>query len=295
CSRQFKYVYRGHNIYTDQMPCFRVLNDGKTLFGFLESRNETKVPLDYNDKEYYASYCKVSAVYNDGLDWKDLGENSEGPSRRHTNVDKGAAGYVATFPSGEVVVGKTLKSDYVVKILNSYGELPAGTNWAKDWMKALPEPGYWGTLEADGPQTLFVAMHSDSSKGLQIARYWLNHRIDAEQGKVSDDAFYLGTDDGAETYIRVSRTADNLVLHCNSSPEVRSIEFRLCVPGGQKIVRNTISGRESELRIPLASLDNPAPGDYICVFAVLSSEIESRTFTAAKVSDPLTWQRIRMR
>lgn len=38
--RQYKYDDKGVRIFTDQMPCFRLLNDGKTLFGFLEARLE---------------------------------------------------------------------------------------------------------------------------------------------------------------------------------------------------------------------------------------------------------------
>lgn len=293
CSRQFKYVYKGHNIYTDQMPSFRVLNDGKTLFGILESRNETKVPIDYKDKDYYASYCKVSMVYNDGLDWKDLGEDSAGPARRHTNVDKGAAGYVVTFPSGEVVIGKTLKSDYVVKIINSYGELPYGTNWAQDWMKALPEPGYWGTLETDGPQSMYVAMHSEKTKGLQLERYWLNHRLSACEGGFSEDSFYLGTADGADCHIRVSRTASDLVLKCESSGPANSLDIRMCGLGSSKIFRKSLDPN-CELRVPLAELEATSKGDYVCLFAMLSSDRESVAFTGTKVSEPYKWQRIRI-
>ena len=50
--RQYKYDYDGPNteytgqkIYTDQMPCFRVLNDGKTIAGFLEARLVTPLSV----------------------------------------------------------------------------------------------------------------------------------------------------------------------------------------------------------------------------------------------------------
>ena len=31
-------MFAGEKIFTDQMPCFRVLNDGKTIFGFIEAK-----------------------------------------------------------------------------------------------------------------------------------------------------------------------------------------------------------------------------------------------------------------
>ncbi|MGN1045724.1 MAG: hypothetical protein ACI4QG_01380, partial [Candidatus Cryptobacteroides sp.] len=36
--RQYKYTNQGTRIYTDQMPCIRMLNDGHTLLGFIEAR-----------------------------------------------------------------------------------------------------------------------------------------------------------------------------------------------------------------------------------------------------------------
>lgn len=294
CSRQFKYVYQGHNIYTDQMPCFRVLADGKTLAGFLESRNETKIPVNYKDKTSYASYCKMSMVYNDGFDWKDLGENSEGPVRRKTNILRGAGGYVATFPSGEVVLGCTMRSDYWVKILNSDADTPLGVNWATGWMKALPDPGYWGTLETDSPLTMYVAMHSDKTKGLQLERYHLNHRIDAAEGSFSADPLYLGTAEGAEVRIRASRSAQDLVLRLEGKGTIASVDLRLCGLGASNVVRRSVQEGRGEVRIPLADLGVGAPGDYICLYALLNSETESTAFTAAQVSNPYTWQRIRL-
>src|SRR5690606_6843445 len=38
--RQYKYLNQGRRIYTDQMPVVRMLNDGKTLAGFMEARLE---------------------------------------------------------------------------------------------------------------------------------------------------------------------------------------------------------------------------------------------------------------
>ncbi|MBQ7269399.1 MAG: exo-alpha-sialidase [Bacteroidales bacterium] len=294
CSRQFKYVYQGHNIYTDQMPCFRVLADGRTLAGFLESRNETKIPLDYKDKDYYASYCKMSMVYNDGFDWKDLGEDSEGPVRRQTNILRGAAGYMVTFPSGEVVVGRTIKSDYQVKVLTSDAETPQGVNWASGWFKALPDPGYWGCLETDGPLTMYVAMHSDKTKGLQLGRYHLNHRIDAAPGRFSDDPLYLGTSDGAEARIRASRTGEELILSVVTKGPVASVDLRLCGLGSKQILRRSLKDGGGELRIPLVETGVSAAGDYICLYALLNSNTESTAFTAAQVANPYTWQRIRL-
>ena len=121
--RQYKYDYDGPNgryfagekIFTDQMPCFRVLNDGKTIFGFIESRLET--PSSNQGKTDYS----LSLVWNDGLQWKELGLNEEGPLTRVKNFIRGGGGYVSTFPSGEVVISGHLGGKFKMKVLDHTG------------------------------------------------------------------------------------------------------------------------------------------------------------------------------
>lgn len=219
--RQFKYFYDGPNteytgtkIYTDQMPSFRVLNDGKTIFGFLEARMEHPV------SNQGRSYCMMSAVWNDGLDWKDLGEESEGPARRATNAMRGAGGYVSAFPSGEVVISCTYEQLLKLKVLDHDGQCPSGTTWSEDWLFPFPGKGFWAGTEVDSPCTMVAAMHCD--EGIQVERLWLNHRINAENASVTPDgdgsewtgtqALFLTSSDGDETLIRTSHDGKNLYL-----------------------------------------------------------------------------------
>jgi len=292
--RQYKYDYQGQKIFTDQMPSFRVLNDGKTIVGFMESRNETKIPLDYKDKNYYASYCKMSMVYNDGLDWKDLGENTAGPARRRTNVTKGAGGYVVTFPSGEVVVGCGRGSIYSMKVLDSYAQPVPGDTWSGRWIPALDDKGYWGTMETDGRQTLAVAMRSNATKGLQLSRFWLNHRLDAVKGAFSDESFYLGSRTG-EVFIKVSRTDDALLLKAEKSGEIVKMEFKFSLCGSETVVAKEIDGGSGELSIPFAELGKVSEGDYICLFASIVSDHQRISFTLSDSNKVDTWQRIRIK
>lgn len=292
-SRQYKYLYQGQKIFTDQMPSFRVLNDGKTIVGFLESRNETKIPFDYKDKTYYASYCKMSMVYNDGLEWKDLGEETEGPARRWTNVCKGAGGYVINFPSGEVIVGCGRGSIYSMKVLDSYAQLVPGDNWENNWFFALDDKGYWGTMEIDGPQTFAVAMHSNSTKGLQLTRFWLNHRLDAVRGKFSDESFYLGNRVG-ETFLKVSRTDDSLILKSEKNGEIGKLELRLSLNGEDKIHTTVLEGAQGEVSIPFSELGDVKDGDYVCLFASIISDYQRTSFTNSNLKNKNTWQRIRI-
>ena len=152
----------------------------------------------------------MSVVWNDGLDWKDLGENSEGPARRATNALRGAGGYVCNFPSGEVVLSCTYEQLLKFKILDHKGQCPVGSTWSEDWFFAFPGKGFWAGTEVDGPCTMAAAMHCD--EGIQVERFWLNHRIDAAAAPALVDgdgsewdgtqALFLSSGEGDETLFR---------------------------------------------------------------------------------------------
>ncbi len=330
--RQYKYDYDGPNteytgqkIYTDQMPCFRVLNDGKTIAGFLEARLET--PLSVTG----ASYCKMSMVWNDGLEWKDLGEESAGPEKRVTNFMKGGSGYMATFPSGEVVISCNSDSRFMLKVLDRNAECPYGSIWIEDWMYPFPGKGFWGSVETDSPVTLVGAMHDDT--GIQIERFWLNHRIDAASEDVTVDgnasewgtsqALYLASESGTETIFRSARDADNLYLAvetaCPSDNQVHELylKFNNSSKSGTVTVRITPSGEVTasgaeigwasskavakdgrdgvvtELGIPLSVLE-AGDGDYIRFFAKAVTSGSTATFSLSDQENPDSWQRIRL-
>ena len=223
----------GQKIYTDQMPCFRVLNDGKTIAGFLEARLETPTNIKGT------SYCKMSMVYNDGLTWKNLGAPNktsvtEGPSRRYSNLFKGGSGYMVTFPQGEVVVSYNVDQRFKMRVLDRHAGGYGGTNFNEGWITPFKKFGYWGCLEVDSPQTLVAAIHGvdnaskgydgeyNDDEGMQIGRFWINRRIDAAQQAINVDgdgsewksrqALYLSSPDKTETIFRASYDDTNLYI-----------------------------------------------------------------------------------
>ncbi len=336
-SRQYKYDYDGPNteytgqkIYTDQMPCFRVLNDGKTIAGFLEARLET--PLSVTG----ASYCKMSMVWNDGLDWKDLGEESEGPERRVTNFMKGGSGYMATFPSGEVVISCNSDSRFMLKVLDRNAECPPGSIWIEDWMYPFPGKGFWGSIETESPVTMIGAMHDDT--GIQIERFWLNHRIDASDEMISVDgnagewktvqALYLASESGTETIFRAAKDAENLYLAvetaCPEGNKCHELYLRLISSGETSSKTSPVTvrilpsgevsatgmqpvwassaaeaedgrnGMVTEIAVPLSALSHASYGDDICFYAKAVSSGDTASFSLSDQEDPDSWQRIRL-
>jgi len=326
-----KLAYNGQKIFTDQMPCFRVLNDGQTLVGWLEDRLEEPEPADCSlDK--YNSFYEMSLVYHDGLDWEDLGEDKSGPERRLNRIVGGAAGYISTFRSGETVLSCGKDGLMHLRMCDAgvthfYG----GSNWEKEsnWMLPFDGRGFWGSTEVVAPTILAAAMHCDD--GMQSGLLYLNHRLDAERRTVvtdgdlseweSDRAFFLSLPGGEELLLRAAADEKNLYLAADclevSSGSV-SVSLMMCREGGKaakatltKGMSKTttkdgivtvsrkaetaggVSGFTAEVAIPL-SLLGAAQGDTICLYAVLEKGSSRSTFSFSKKTDTATWQRIKL-
>lgn len=227
-----KKEYNGQKIYTDQMPCFRVLNDGKTIVGWLEARLENPVPSDCGDSDTYKSFCDMSLVRNPSLTWEDLTSynvRKDGPADRESNVVQGASGYVVTFPSGEVVLTFNIKSLFRLKIGDCEARKWRGDKWTDDYVTPFDTLGYWGSAERVGQNMMAIAIHGMDKTteddatvyyGLQTGMVYLNHRLDCSPAAIKLDgnaaewkttrAFYLSTRNGADAIIRTCRDEQNI-------------------------------------------------------------------------------------
>ncbi len=333
CCRLYKYEYDGPNtqftgekIYTDQMPCFRVLNDGKTIFGFLEDRLEE--PAGISGSSYY----EMSIVYNDGLEWKDLGEESAGPQRRQSHLLRGCAGYVSVFPSGEVVLSSNIDRKFSLKIGNASAEKFQGADWNDGWLKPFNGTGFWGSTEVIGSHEIVGTMH-DTETGIQIGRFRLNHRINSLSKVVVVDgeadewnlneALYISSTGGVEKVIRSAHDDEYLYLAVDgksSGGKNGNLDLLLASEDGGTVCKVSVSedgtvssaadgvfgisraaasssgkaGVVTEIAVPLALLSDTAP-EAVRISAVLKTGNSSMRFTFASDSDPDTWQKISIR
>lgn len=284
--QQYKYDYRtensaktqynGQKIYTDQMPCFRILNDGETILGWLEARLETPTPADCAVGDDYNSRCMMSLVRNHSLEWADLGSDGSylttkmvGPADRETNVMKGAGGYVVTFPSGEVAISCGLNSLMSIKIGNVSGTAWRGDKWTDCLITPLPGKGYWSSMEVFDRNFVAIAMHSQetATNGLQVGCLYLNHRLDAAADKISVDgdasewkaggAFYLGVKSGEDVIVRSARDDANLYLaaECRDDALSSGTNLTIVLSGGKQgnvildksgLVSTTLAGAKGE-------------------------------------------------
>lgn len=324
--RSYKYEYdkettREKSIYTDQMPSFRVLNDGKTLMGFLEARLAN--PPSNSGKTYH----RMSVVYNDGFDWKDLGEDSEGPADRHTYILGGAAGYVETFPSGEVAVSCGRGPGWGIKLLDHTGGHDGKVNWDEGWFIPFNKRGGWGALERINDNML-AATAGESRGGIWTGVSYLNNTISARKERIridgnpsewkSDDALYLGCMDGNETIFRAAYGRKHLYLTAETlSPENKygQMEILLCNDEGKTVtIRYDVNGAAegcgdgitlvtrrgkssegkegfcAEIAIPYSELKTEK-GDYLKIHAEAGN---GETFTGSDREQPESWLRIRI-
>ena len=270
----------------------------------------------------------MSVVYNDGFEWKDLGEDSEGPEHRLTYVIGGGAGYVETFPSGEVALacGRNY-GGWSIKLVDHNGGRYANINWLEGWFSPFNGRGGWGALECI-KDNMILGTAGEGKGGIHLGLMYLNNRITAKSSIVhvdgdtsewtSDDALYIGAKDGCETVFRASRDENNLYLLSETiSPSHQAVFYEICLcnTGSSKTQTisinasgaissssseievktssgksgNGINGFAAEIAIPLSLLEAEI-GDYVRIYV----ETEGETFTDSTRDDTDSWQRIRL-
>ncbi len=310
--RQHRCTYEdGTRIYTDQMPSFRLLNDGTTLLGFLESNIADFTKGEKND-------YRMSVIRQHGLDWTPLQGDEVGPSDRDSNIARGAGGYVATFPSGETVISCNIRNRFSLKVGNHTGTEFNGRDWDSDWLKPLAKGGYWGATERIDDHRLLATMHSED--GIQHIILHLNHHISSPQATIkvdgkgnewsNDEALFIGSKSASQMVIRSTHDSEFLYLlvECKSeyietSAKVRindlapiNISAKRCQSRIEGIVSrcrkgvtdNGERGFIAEVAIPRALI----LGNEIALHATLSSNDKSDTFSHAREEETSTWPRI---
>ena len=310
--RQHRCTYEdGTRIYTDQMPSFRLLNDGTTLLGFLESNIADFTKGEKND-------YRMSVIRQHGLDWTPLKGDEVGPTDRDSNVARGAGGYVATFPSGESVISCNIRNRFSLKVGNHTGTEFNGRSWDSDWLKPLAKGGYWGATERIDGHRLLATMHSE--EGIQLVILHLNHHISSPQATIkidgksnewsNDEALFIGSKCASQMVIRSAHDTENLYLlvECKSEDIATSAKLRINdlapIEINAKKCTSRISGLVSRCRkahtdkgergfvTEIAMPRSLILGNEVAIHATLSSNDKSDTFSHAREEDTSTWPRI---
>ena len=335
-ARRYKYLYDGQNtdyhgqyVYTDQMPCFRLLNDGKTLAGFIEGRLEKENSLSGS----YTSYHKMSLIKNNGTEWPGITGDSQNalPTTRETDKMTGTGGYIETFPSGETVISCSSNGPFIIKILDSVcttsdGIFNINNTWDPEkWFQPFGETGVWGAMERYNDNIL-MATASDNNTGLDLGLFYLNQQLTAKTEAImldgmnddwtTDKALFLSSPQGTEMILRFAHDDDNLYLLCESchmesnedisisikpSSYSKSTDLSLSSYGELStssgviaLVRKgkTYDSRKGfcmEASIPLSTL-GISPGNTIFVYATVGGT----AFTSAETNSVSNWQRVKI-
>ena len=266
------------NVYTDQMPCFRVLNDGKTILGFLEARVA-------NDDKY------MSVVRNPSTEWAALPDDcTTGPSDRQTNVCLGTGGYLCTFPSGEILLSCS-RGYHSMKLGNHDGtEFYGGWdgNYGNtDWYQPFAIKGNWGSVETiDGHHAVsLIRQNIEPYAGVMFAQFVLNHDITAEGTTIKvdgnpsewkgDEALFVGSDSDAQTILRASRGAGKLYMLVETvgASDV-SVNISLGTSMSLTVGRNGLVSGPSDVVVAAADgVTADGRKGYVCEIALDAAEL----------------------
>lgn len=296
-SRQYKYTNDGIGVYTDQMPSFCLLDDGKTMFGFLEARLE-------DDEMSSKSSFKMSLVYGE-YPWKGLEYDEPGPEDRVSNICRGAAGYVGKFPCGEVLISCNIATHFSMKTGTRDARSFSGSTFEPEgWFQPFSEKGYWGSFEIISDDEVLAVIHSEETPSrIQFARIFVNREMNP--GKEFADSLFIGSEfEDASATVRMAydrgrlkinafrkdrdiQPGDDMVLKVASAKEVVEISYcartgRISKPRGAKVkaVKNE-SGYGLEVCMK-------AKGRlYFKADLVQGGVVDS--FTDALDEDPTTW------
>ncbi len=205
----------GDPIYTDQMPVAIQLNGSNRIAVAFESRfGRTGTSSD--------QYHLGMAYSSDNWEAGGLTGTEVGPEERQDNLFKNqAAPYLRQFRSGETLHSCNISSVFNLRIGDSkayeFGE-PA---------PAFPGKGYWGSVEIINDHTFvgvfpatFTASDDTAAARIQIAKFVLNHRINASAftppmvgsstgWKEVNDALFIGSLSQAQAAFRFAYDANN--------------------------------------------------------------------------------------
>ena len=209
----------GTVIFTDQMPVAIQLNGSERIAVAFESRfGRTGTSED--------KYHLGLAYSNDNWAAGPPAGDEDGPAERQNNLflDQ-AAPYLRQFRSGETILSCNISSLFNMRI----GDTKAWT--FGEPMQGFPGKGSWGSIEIIDDHTLAgvfpeaftqtIDGQETASARIQLAKFVLNHRINATQftpalvgssahWKDVQDALFIGSVSQAQAVFRFAYDDDNL-------------------------------------------------------------------------------------
>lgn len=213
-ARQFKFYKDGYRSYTDMLPCFRLLNDGKTVFGLVEDLLQPDGP---DTKRVYS----VSIMRNGTHNWPAVTGEEDGPATgRESNIFYGRGGYFDVFPSGETIFA-ALKEGYLgVKLGNAAADSFSGKGWESGWFNPFQETGVYGNINVIDPNRFIYVQ--DNKNAVYYGTAWINRSIEAARSEIvcdgdsrewlKKDAFFIGSVSDVQSVFRAAHDGRNLYI-----------------------------------------------------------------------------------
>lgn len=199
-----KHVKDGNTYFNNQMPSVIKLNES----------NELAAALEANIGGYHISF----AYSGEDGQWEHLSVDEEGPEDRNDLAFAGSAPYLRQFPSGETVLSYNHNSRFHLKM----GDAKA-SNFGENYSPSVFTSGYWGSLELEDSHQIIGVMPNTAKGEVTLAKFILNHRINAIERSVkvdgdnaewkdTDDALFVGEKSQAQATLRIAADNDSVYL-----------------------------------------------------------------------------------
>src|SRR5690606_7260436 len=122
--------------------------------------------------------------------------------------------------SGETLISCNIQRKFSMKLGDRHARKFNHTSWDTDWFQPFENTGVWGSVEVTGSHEVVGTMCCND--GIMIARFILNHRMEAPHASITVDgnaddwthslALFLGSDSEAQAVIRAASDGDNLYV-----------------------------------------------------------------------------------
>lgn len=199
----------GDAIFTDQMPVAIQLNGTNSIAVAFESR------FGFDDAAKY----NVGLAYSDD-NWASggLSGDVEGPEDRQSNLYLNeAAPYLRQFRSGETILSDGHSGAFYLRLGNY-----KATVFGKP-ITPFSKSGFWGSIELIDDHTVIGVLPVTGTDSIQIAKFVLNHRINAsaftpsmvgssDSWKDVKDALFIGS--AAENHSVIRFAYDDNNVYC---------------------------------------------------------------------------------
>ncbi len=271
----------GDPVFTDQMCSPIQLNGLNRIATALESRFGTG-----DDAKYHITFAYSDDNWADGA----LTGEAEGPAdRKSKEFLNEASPYMEQFPSGETILSTNRGTTNIYRMGNSLAD-----QWGTPFDAFYK--GNWASVFIESDHVMLgtcPVIANDEKAGIQVAKFILNHRInatkmspaltaDAEEWKGVKDALFIGSVSQCQVAMRFAYDTDS--LYCFIERQDNS----LTAMDGLELYFQSGAGSGTPFKVVFSA--NAAENTFNCETTGVSSKVRVSGKFGSKAADGVVYQ-----